>query len=467
MATDERSYKTHYLLKSDDTRLKNYTKYKDIFIGDHAKAFPEDNKWLTQEDIKRYLICNFGALISKVSADLLFGEQVSITLQDEKGQAVIDEIIDNNDLHTLFWETGLSSSYKGDAIWKVRKGNLKEINPFTSKEEGAIIEYVEPDYYFPVFHQDNVNILERVILGWVKQDGDEKFLRREIHEKGKITNELWELKSDNKLGKKIKLDRFYKGLDEEEEVDLPFIPIFLIPNLKSEASEHFGQSDYADLHTLFAEINRRTSQNARILSKHSNPKLAVPAGVLDEHGQVRREAFEMFEVTSTEGGLNKPEYITWDGKLEMAFKEIDELVKFVFLFSEVSPDVFGLGEGGVAESGRALKFRLLRTLSKIKRKKTYFKEAIKKVIYAALLIEGVKPQVPNVIFQDGLPSDEKEEAEIREIQIANGELSTESAVRARMVDETEEEIQAEIDRIKGENAISTAPAIPSEEKEEE
>jgi len=65
----------------------------------------------------------------------------------------------------------------------------------------------------------------------------------------------------------------------------------------------------------------------------------------------------MFEMD--EAG-NKPEYIVWNANLDSAMKEIDKMVEFLFMFSETSPDALGLGKGGQAESGRALKMKLLR-----------------------------------------------------------------------------------------------------------
>ena len=55
----------------------------------------------------------------------------------------------------------------------------------------------------------------------------------------------------------------------------------------------------------------------------------------------------------------------------------------LFLFSETSPSAYGLDKGGVAESGRALKFRLLRTIAKKHRKQLYYDDGLKELLTTA------------------------------------------------------------------------------------
>jgi Mn-containing catalase len=78
---------------------------------------------------------------------------------------------------------------------------------------------------------------------------------------------------------------------------------------------------------------------------------------------------------SKEGG--EPKYLTWDGKLEAAEKQLDRLIEMLFYVSETSPACFGLDKNATTESGAALKKRLLRTLAKVNRKKLYSDPAIK------------------------------------------------------------------------------------------
>jgi len=113
-------------------------------------------------------------------------------------------------------------------------------------------------------------------------------------------------------------------------------------------------------------VNNRMTKNENILDKHSDPILALPEGVLDEQGNIRKDKLQLFTIPDNEMGSKpaKPEYITWDASLDNSFKQIDKLIEFLYMTSETSPAVFGMDKQGAAESGRALKLRLMRTIAK-------------------------------------------------------------------------------------------------------
>jgi len=435
--------------EQDRVRIQNYGFYEDIFLGQHSVAFSKFSAELAKKNKSMiYIVCNFGGLISKVSADLLFGEQVTFKFSDKTDQKIIDatdEIIKNNKLHTRNYESALQNSYFGDSVMKLRrdvKGN-------------PIIEYLSPELIFVTTDPDNINDIQKIELCWKKVVGKTEYLRKEIHTKGKIENEVWQLAGEE-LSVKVDLAVVYgqnHNIKESEDTGIDDFMIKLIPNWKT-SNRIFGISDYVDLSSLFDEVNNRVTRNADILNRHADPKLAVPKGVLDESGKVKTASFDLFEVTGTDGGIQKPEYVTWDANLDAAFKEIDQMVEFLFLFSETSPSVFGLDKGGTAESGRALKFKLLRTLAKISRKKNYYDEALKWAIKTALQLKGFKKaEEPQIIWADGIPQDTMEAAQIEEIRLRSKNTSLESSIR-RLDGGTDEDITAEVEKINKENEAS-------------
>jgi hypothetical protein len=58
------------------TRLENYYRARLLFKGNHQDVFERIQRWLEREQDKAitYVVCNFAGLLSKVSADMLFGE---------------------------------------------------------------------------------------------------------------------------------------------------------------------------------------------------------------------------------------------------------------------------------------------------------------------------------------------------------------------------------------------------------
>jgi hypothetical protein len=239
-------------------------------------------------------------------------------------------------------------------------------------EDGQIIiEDINPAMYSV---KDNGNFRvepSEKILSWKEEyevDGKpEVYLIREKYTKGFIETSVYLMKSKDsqEVSRKVAIDTFNQLTGnkyiEKVATGIDEIPLIHIPNFRS-ANTYWGTSDYQDLESLFFAINNRMTKIDNILDKHSDPILTVPEGVLDENGNVEKKSLGMIEVR---GGEGKPEYIVWNANLDSAFKQIDQIVKMIFLFGEVSPDVLGLDTGRTgAESGRALKIRMIRTLAK-------------------------------------------------------------------------------------------------------
>jgi hypothetical protein len=179
-----------------------------------------------------------------------------------------------------------------------------------------------------------------------------------------------------------------------------------------------------------------------------------PAGALDDNNQIEVSGSKYFPYSKESV---EPNYFTWEAKLEAAFKEIDYLLKMMFLVTETSPDAFGLSENNIAESGRALKYRLMRLLSKISRKKRYYDVSIKQSLYVAQMLDSnngasYTPEIPTITWRDGLPDDEVETANKTETLNRAGAISLEEKVRENHPNWSEERIKKEIAKIESQQA---------------
>jgi hypothetical protein len=398
----------------NESRFSEYKIFEELYLGDHFSAFSIKSEEFKNDYARlRYVVCNFAGLVSKVVADMLFGEPIEF--RDDSNQDFIDALVFENSLDTLFYEHAVANSYFGDNLFKIRVQDNK-----------ILIEDTPPTLYIPEIDSGNTRAKPKAInIAWKYKVGEENYIVVERHAPPFIKTEVGHIK-DAKAGKveKIEVEAFNKmaGTSYVKEVDTK-INRFLVkhvPNPKSRG--HFGVSDYIDLKPLLFGLNNRMTKTDNILDKHSDPILAVPEGVLDEEGKVRKEAFNMFEIG--EDG-QKPEYIVWNANLDNAMKQIDKMVEFLFMFSETSPDVLGMGKGQ-AESGRALKMRLLRTIAKRNRKKLYYDAALKDLIFTAELLakaNGYKvsddlnvkvgtPDIPETVWQDGIVNDEVERTDI-------------------------------------------------------
>lgn len=423
-------------------RLEEYAHYRKLFFGKHQEVFPRIDSWLSKELDKTliYIVCNYAGLISKICADLLFGEQLEVNVGDEKSkeQLAMNDIIASNSLHIKNYEMALSTSWRGDTVIKARFGKRTAWDD----SQRVVIETVPAHYFFPHLNSDNIQEMTGATLAWVKKNpGDKKtYLRKEIHEPGLIRNELWLLDGDS-IKKQVPLSTIpdYKDLEEEQETGYPGLLVEHIPNWRLD-DMFWGISDYHDLDSLFDALNNRVSRIDSILDKHSDPKLILPPGSMEYDERlgryyIEKEALQCMEIDGDSEAMDLPRYLVWDAQLEAAFRQIDKLVEMLMLMSEVSPAVFGMDKQGAVESGRALKFRMLRTLAKVNRKQLYFDQALRNILYVAQVLDvthgrgSYSPTEPHLQWADGIPNDPKESAEIESLRMSASLTSRESAIR--------------------------------------
>jgi hypothetical protein len=163
------------------------------------------------------------------------------------------------------------------------------------------------------------------------------------------------------------------------------------------------------------------------------------------------------ETVELHPGDQPPSYITWDAHLTAAFTQFDKILDLLFMLSETAPSAFGLDKFGVAESGRALRLRLLRTLAKINRKRLYYDTALKQALLTAQILDvthgssSYEPEEPTIQWADGLPEDVVEMVEIESQRMAAGNTSVESSIRRL---DGPDAVEAEMDRIAGETQQS-------------
>ena len=460
--------------KADRARIDNYRHYDLLYFGDHydafgiAKKYGKENKEFPDAYKRlRYVVGNFAGLMSRVMADMLFGEQIAIDLKKDKSQAFIDALMEENELITQFYESALANSRRGDSCFKVRIGqrNPKVIDSPST----VIVEEFTPAIYFPELSEKSTRYTpDEDVLGITFRENGATYLRKEIHQPGYIFNEIYAYNPNEGKITGPALDPAKFGYKEEEETGVKRSLVFHIPNVR-DGSGYFGTSDYKDLDSLMFALNNRISKTDNILDKHSDPILAVPPGVIDEDGKINKSALGMFEVDNETPGFNKPEYIVWNANLDAAEKELDRLVDFLFMFSEIAPASVGHdnSSGGKAESGRALKFKLLATIRKRNRKLRYYDQAIKDMLVTSqelatfhnVTIDGVAAgdiERPSIKWGDGVINDEVERVENVGSRIDQGTMSRADGI-VELDGLTQKEAKAKVKEIDAESGPTLDP----------
>lgn len=439
--------------KEEIERLRLYQDNKYLFEGKHDKVF-KDWLRLLREDNKATLelILNWNKRLTTLWADLLLGEPPRFICgeQNSKEQQIINDLISQNNFINTSYEVVIDLSRFGDGLYKVRRDEKNRV----------LIEGQPPAVWFPVCAPDNVKNIQAHVLAWTYKQAEASifgakkeqwYLKTEIHERGKITNRLY-LTNNPESGGKI-------GTLLEETVIETGIDDFLViqaSNLLTTDSIT-GLDDYSDLDSIIQELEVRIAQISRILDKHSDPNMYGSPTVLQTNMTTGETTYQgggkFFPVL---GDDKPPGYVTWDGQLEAAFKEIDILMEQLYFLSETSPAVFGQLKSGLAESGSALKRLLMAPLAKVNRIRMRFDPAMKKClsVAASLAGQGIEAQDISIVWKDGIPADVKEQAEV--ISMRTGNKATMSQKRAIQVyDElSEEEAMAELELIADEEAQS-------------
>ena len=437
--------------ESEKERLRSYQANRNLFEGKHELVFKE---WirLLREDKRATLeiILNWHKRLSTLWGNLLFGEPPRISAGDKgsQEQTQVERLINDNRLIKRAFEVAIDISRFGDGLLKVRLDGR------------AIIEGQTPLVWFPVVSQDNIKAIQAHVLAWAYDEigplamglgkVKKKYLKVEIHERGKITTRKYALiNNGEKIGQMV----------EEEKAQETGVDDFLVVQASNliTTDRATGMDDYSDIDGIIQEMEIRIAQISRILDKHSDPNMYGPDSALEIDpitGQATfRAGGKYFPMTPEDA---TPGYMIWDGQLEAAFKELELLMEQLYFISETSPAVFGQLKSGLAESGSALRRLMMAPLAKVNRIRMEFDPAIKKALQLAAALEvaqgiqgAVKLENIHIDWFDGLPQDDTEQTQIEVQRKGAGLTSLESSLR-RLDGLEGDALQEEIDRIKSE-----------------
>lgn len=419
-------------------------------------------------DPKRYIYANYAGLICKKAADLLFGDSPIYSAGEEASaeQSALDRIVKENTLNTTNYEMAHGNAYRGDSFYKIKWAQeYRGILPESQDPYRAVIESQNAAYVFPETVPGNAKKVAAYHIAVPIAFTEEGQIRWELHVETHVPGEIMFSKFEmTALTTRDDEVTSWTITKELEDVDAPLktgVPAPLIvhvPNFSFDDTWS-GLDDISEHKALFREINNRLTQIASILDKHADPILTVPAGVLEDGPdgvpQQRAAYAKVFEVIDS--GSVVPQYVTWDGQLESAFKELDKLIDTLLTTSELPPIALGKENAGTSgATGLAVKYRMNPLLSKIARKRQYFDKALTEALFIAQLLEQAQskasidytPTKPHIIFSDGLPTDDREQAEIAQIRTGGKPtMSVRDAVKRLdgLTDEQAEQAMSRID----------------------
>lgn len=443
-------------------RLAKYARGKAIFDGKQAEVYDRAAELLkgtpfSGQLAQLYIAVNIiDALLTK-PADLLVGEPPTYESgypDDDIRQQRLNAIVEDNDVSLLLHEITLSGGYRGDSWLKTYYAPRIDVSAITAAgleppdnvKPEPIIEAVDASCVFPELSRGSRKRFKAINIAWVEwvgcddcNDTDDPvpFLNVERHLPGYIVYERFKLTDagvNNLYDVPIPLftigERVPTGRDED--IVKTGVPHFLVHHVpyKTVDDDWRGISGVEKLESVLAAINDRLVQIDYILWKHADPTAYGPDLPTESDGSVRFGG----KYIPVEKGEQTPGYMTWESQLEAAFKELDILLGLVYQISETPQWLFGTtlaeDKGGTGTShadGAAIRARFMPILSKVKRIRVYVDRAIRDALWTAQLLENYanedvkewepyEPVYPKVVWRDGIPRDEKMEAEVYSIR---------------------------------------------------
>ena len=371
------------------------------------------------EDIISFpVLLNYQRLMTLKTADLVCGEYPSITGANAEENAAIKEARDLTEFDAKLYATVIDISRYGDAIWRIYK-NEEGYNDFTCWD---------PCEWFPVVAQDGTLRIKHHCLCWRVNISEDQLnpiweLHVQIHCTDKKFIGGYEHRwysmdaGGNQIGKLLGTEIVKTGLDR--------CAVF---NLRSFMTSNsvYGYDDYMPLDSVLSEIMVRVGQISCILDKHADPNITGPTSMLSlnpDTGEYYLETGKFFAVSA---GEEHPEYMTWDGQLTSAFKQLEFLINQLYILSEMGSALVGgssEGGGGRAISGTAFRFQMASPLAKVRRTANALTVPVRKLFSSLSATTDIPDAIPyshiSVFWSDGLPDDPRENVEIA--KLASGE----------------------------------------------
>lgn len=445
---------------SERDRMKMYADNKRLFENGHASVYEDEMKRIERvignfQDVISYpVVLNFQKKISLKTADLMLGEPPIITANDTAKKESIKAITKNSGLMDIMYQIAIDASRYGDGLLLIRKDG-----------DHGIIDLTQPPIWYPIVSEDNIRNVKYHVLAWCCGKNSDR-LRVQIHSKGSYETREYQLDRGMIVKQTANSQEIKTGLDD--------FAVIQIPNIIT-SDRATGYDDYTDIDSIIADLMVRIGQIDRILDKHASPSMSGPQSALEQDpvtGEWRLKTGNFFPRDSSEDpDVN---YIVWDGQLDANFTQIERLINLLYSISEMGSALFGdmTTKTGQVTSGSALKRLMISPLAKVNRIRTHFDPAVKKAFALCSQLGGkdvvkLTPDDVTITWQDGLPADDKEQADIMSVRTGNKATISQKEAIKKLDNKNDKDADDELAQIQDEETAMMSATVPNAAKQPE
>jgi len=475
---------------TEAARLKTYTLNQAIIEGNHntLTTFNKLAKYLREKptDKKLPVLIDTADISARSTNDLLLGTTPTITVSDPESAAeTCIALQKQTKFARVVGQVAEDLVTCGVGIFKVG-----------SQASTPTIQAIPPEHWYPVAPRGAPMDLLAHVVAWTFEEtqhqptdlsavSPKRYLYIEIHTTdaegaGYIEHRLHNLSSEGKIGQALTADEISAY---PEFADLPagrvktgvtgplVVPVFNRPSSRS-AYGRPGISPVARADLEALEI--LLSVHASTLWAFGRPDINAPKSAFIFDESRGRHIFQAGEAHMIREGEQGVEPVVWDIQGAAMEATIDRILDRIYESLELSPALISsTKDGGGAESGKALRFRLLPTLAKVDRARDaltggIYCDGISLVLSQASKLAASLPAGPagvvafepedvTIVWADSLPVDQDAQAE-RHAKLKTAALmSTAASLRERGY--SEEAIEAELVAIRSDLTEEGRPLL--------
>lgn len=366
--------------------------------------------------------------MSLAYADFLFNEDPIFTAADEADQELLAFILKENKITGKLRVAADTCVSEREVWWRIYSDPRQILAP--------IIEWTSRVNVIPYILGHRILAVAFVNdLGQVEADGP-KYFHLELHEDGQVVNKLYRASA----GSAATTDRDAADPPEElgQEVQLSEHPVteeyvdvwtHSLPILAGRVTnEDWMKSIYDGVRDLLLDLNEAhtiDSENFRLAGKKRalmNRKYQDQAGDADAGEEIYWIEDDFSEMDGDSGPFKILEY-TYDAKSSIERK--DDLANTILTRVGLARQLIDANASeGLAQTGTALRTRLLPTVASIKGKAQQWKEALPRILTRLQQVDALQEgqfgygrpwknptTSPGVVLSSALPIDATEEAE--------------------------------------------------------
>ena len=435
----------------ENARLAEHAQMRDAYNGLHERIFPAYAAYLAdsaKDPKKQKIILDWPSMGTDTYLSLLLGEEPEVLAGDRQ------DLPERPDEQVF-----IDVSRYGHGLYEISDSGIKALNP----ENCHLI--VSPD--------DIQNPWAFVFFRvWEESDQNKKikYVKFTIHSKGQIQHLVFEVK-DGKLSgpRDLALFPVLSGLQVDAQgIQRPTVDDVLVVHVNNRLSSerYYGRSDYKpSILSLIADLEKRFAERSEVLSKFVNPTPVIPESATTFDHATKEWVYKPGKPIIVQPGETSPSLLTWQAELGAVERAIEQEMDQLLQMMQLSKVLLAGKDAGQAESGTALRIRLIPTLSKVSIYARAAEKAIPKVL--SLWSQLHPPAIPieqiTVNLQDGIPEDPMETAQAALLWDQMGAISMERKLVLQGFKEGSGAFDKELERLKGAQQAQqqAGPASPA------